>query len=250
MQMATVGGIVGLVFAGVVGLPIVVASLLQLRNSLDVGGTEWQDVVDLDGGYAKLQARAVEAEGTVTAPLSGRECLAVETAIQRYRDKSSSQPGRNMAWIDDHTVVDAVPFDVEDPTGSVSVEPTGADWSLETDYEHLVAEGEAPTGPHAEFVANHDVYFFDDEGVSEAHELKFVERRVEPGDEIAVFGPCDDSGIERQIQAEDGRFVSKLFSMADDRDDLTQTASTGVVSLLFGLVFVAGGLGFTWLAFT
>ncbi|MFC6757060.1 GIDE domain-containing protein [Halomicroarcula sp. GCM10025894] len=152
-------------------------------------------------------------------------------------------------WLDDHAVTSAVPFDLVDATGSVRVEPTGADWSLENDYEHLVEEGVAPTGPHAEFVAQEEVYLMDDEGISEAHELKFVERRLEPDDEITVFGPLDDSGLERRIHAEDGWFTGKLFSIADRRDDLTVTVGAGIITLLFGLVFTAGGLWFARLGF-
>lgn len=148
--------------------------------------------------------------------------------------------------MDKHTDRSAAPLNVVDGTGSVRVGPTGADWSLDNDYEHLVEEGAAPTGPHAEFVAKHDVFVFDDEGVSEAHELRFVERRLEPDDDIAVFGPVDDSGLERRIHSREGWFADKRSSIADRRDDLTVTASASVVPLLFGLGFTTAGLAFAW----
>lgn len=250
MGMATVVGVAGIACAGVLGVPLTVAGVLQLRDSLDVRGTDWGDIVDLDGGYGKVHARVTEADETVTAPFSGRDCVAVEAAIERYQTVSSGGAGRNRSWKDDHAVMSAVPFDVDDPTGTVRVEPAGADWSLENDYEQLVAEGEAPTGPHAEFLDEHDVFVFDDQGVSEAHELKFVERRVEPGDEIAVFGPVDDGGVRRQIRADDGWLVSKLFSITDERDEFTQSVGTAAFATLFGLLFLAAGLSFAWAGLT
>lgn len=96
MQMGTVVGIVGVAFAGLIGVPLTVAGFLGLRDALHVRGTEWDDIVNIDGGYVKCHGRVAETDQTVTAPFSGRECLAVEAAIEQYQDVSSSRAGRNM----------------------------------------------------------------------------------------------------------------------------------------------------------
>lgn len=241
--MALIAGVAGLGFALLLGLPLTVLSVQQIRYSASVRNATWQDVIDLDGGHAKLEGRVADDGETIAAPFTGRECVVVEAAIERYQTAGSTN-----GWEADHTELKSGPFTLEDPTGSVTVDPSGAELSLATDHEHLIEVAEKPTGPYAEFVDEHDIYIFDDEGVSEAQELKFVERRIEPGDEIAVFGPVDDSGVQRRIRDGDGGwFASSLFSIADDRDELTTSVGTGIISLLFSLTFLVGGLGFAWL---
>jgi hypothetical protein len=117
-------------------------------------------------GSVTLHGVATPFEETTTGPITGADCLVCETRtqgrIRRFR-------ARNEFWAPHESRVDSVPFVLEDDTGSVVVDPSGARVRLAEDAAHEDVPDGGETG-----------------GV--LGRIRRVERRLDPGDEVIVTG--------------------------------------------------------------
>jgi len=104
-------------------------------------------------------------------------------------------------------------------------------------------------GAYADFFADHDVYLFDDDGVAEAHDIRFVERRIDVDGPAAVLGSSRDEPTGRarvRFGASDipGAWLCQPFVLSNEAIDGSSKVAGGVVALLFGLLFAGLGLAF------
>ena len=141
-------------------------------------------------GPVEIQGTAREGDdGTLTAPFSGRECLAYEYEVRELRSS-----GKHSHWETLEEGGDAVPFFLDDGDARVRVEPDGAALHL-ADHVLDVDPGEDLPDRIREYVeATDDVDAQDgtlDLRFVEFHlgnRQKFVERRLDVGESAYVYG--------------------------------------------------------------
>jgi hypothetical protein len=141
-------------------------------------------------GPIQIQGRSVEgAEGTVTAPFSGSSCL-----LYTYELKKRRGTGANRLWEPIDEGRDSVNFVVDDGTGRVTVDPTGADVAID-DHSQTIKPGSKLPERLAEHVAQTpDIEPQDPNPLSLVTDLtggsplRFTERRLEVDDDVFVYG--------------------------------------------------------------
>lgn len=118
------------------------------------------DCHDLPDGPVLVTGTAEADRGTTTSP-TGVACLAWEERVER-ESKTVDH-----VWLLTETRSEAVPFRVDDGTGTVRVDPDGAQFALATDEWSEADDGETRTS----------------------------ECRLEPGDEVTVVGGSDGHAV-------------------------------------------------------
>jgi hypothetical protein len=214
-------------------------------------------VRDLDGyrGPVQIEGPAVAgAEGTVTAPLTGSECLAYSYDVEQL-----GMVGDEGVWKTLTAGMGGVGFVVEDDTGRVAVDPTGAEVHLE-DHRETVSPGEDLPGRLAEFVAaSPDVDPQDrtvDLRVTEVtigQRQRFTERRLDVGEQVYVYGQATTGqAVEWGSDLVDSRVADSdalpafVISDTDHRGTAWRIARPALWKVLIGLntlgiVVVVGG---------
>lgn len=234
------------------GVGVAASGALKVRTGLALRDLDGQGTLAAGGGFASVDGTAETAESTVTAPLTGAECLGYEVAVQN-RQIDGTGVTNSVDWNAYHEHSRVERFLLTDGTGTVAVEAEGADLELDDDHRREFDSGTEPDGPYAQFLADHDVYTFDDERIATGHQVRFVERRVEPGDDISVMGPVTEAatgvpgalavfrGGERGLL---GRLASKPFVVSDSAVDPPETVAEGTALAVFGAAFAVVGVGF------
>jgi hypothetical protein len=200
----------------------------------------------------------VEIEGTVAIPdgddpvrsrFTDTECLAYEYEAQEYRSS-----GKSGSWRTLDEGGERVPFLVEDDTGAVRVDPEGADLRLEG-HTTRVDGGEEPPERIARYVASTDAVDTQDESMdlvvaelNYGHDQRFVERRLDPGEEVYVYGTTREASGggwgSRLVDAavEDGDSVPEfVVSDTSERGTAWRIGKRAVSMVAFGLVFAGVG---------
>lgn len=165
--------------------------LHELWRGYRIYAREPDDVIDApSGGRIELEGTARPAAGTIDGPFTGEECLLCEYAVEEYRSS-----GKSSSWqtVDEDTM--AVPFLVDDGTGTVLVEPAGVRTNLSQDARIKVDGGAEPPARIRRFIeGNSDV---DSENTSvdlkvielnTGNDRRYVERRLDPGETVHVLG--------------------------------------------------------------
>jgi hypothetical protein len=149
-------------------------------------------VRDLHGhrGPVEIEGRAVEGDdGTVEAPFTGSRCLAYTYEVEELRSS-----GKTQSWETLDTGMDGVDFVVDDGTGRVVVDPTGATISLESRAVTVPAGTELPERLARYVAANENVDPQDrvvDLKVTQlavGNRQRFTERRLDVGETVYVYG--------------------------------------------------------------
>ena len=175
------------------------------------------------------------------SPFTGTSCLALAYEIQERRSTTNGT-----AWVEIDTGRAAVPFLLEDETGSVLVDPSRARLGLESSERIDVDGGERPPPRIQRFIdQNADVDAEDQTVDLKLIELnvgadrRYIERRLDPGAAVTVFGEAvDEPGISSRVGQ-----VNAVLSAGSHPLVLSETTPYRTVARVFWPVLVAACLG-------
>jgi hypothetical protein len=148
-------------------------------------------------GLVEVTGRAgMNDDGTVTAPFTGSSCLA-------YMCEIESKSRESKVWSTFYTDAEGR-FVVDDGTGRVRVDASGAEFRFEQSYSKTVAPGDDLPDRLREFIESTDAVVKQDTtidlGITEralGKYRRFTERRIETGDHSYVYGrSTPDSSFE------------------------------------------------------
>jgi hypothetical protein len=255
VSIALLGGAI----VSIVGLAILALGVRELYFAWRVYRGDPLSVFELpnETGPVEVMGTAEPGEGTAQAPISGVETLVCEWDVQERRTSGGAHGSRTYWKTLDQGLVGG-PFRLADDTASCRVEPAGSVRQFE---EHTVTVPGGTTPPERirEFVAeNPNVTPQEDTldiGVAEldlGNEQRFVERRLDPGEDCYVYGRAhyDPSAGSRGGEVSvriDGSGIRR-FLLADRRERgvAWAIAKIGLAAVAIGLGVLA--LGGVWLA--
>lgn len=209
--ISTVQYVAGLVVLGILvlgGLGFVVNGLRHVNNAAMLVVTRQDDIGFLNPGTTEISG-AVETDDPVNAPISGRDCAAVELSVEEYTHQSSGLVNP-VGWHFDEVgaATRTAPFRVADETGVIPIETRTADevaedrsagesdggtalghhhWPQDFDVDRderiVCAEDETPPDSVANLAREID-------GVDPtmARKYRYTESRLDPGTEVTVLG--------------------------------------------------------------
>ncbi len=189
------------VIAAVVGLGFGVYSFFRgfklLRNKRIVENTPTSKCRSVAMGLAEVAGRAV-GQRTVPSLIGKIPSFSTHVKIERY-----VQRRKNSKWEDVHEEQDGIPFQVEDETGRVKVDPAGAELDVPPDIEYSTNGGlgallgitlsrmnEAKV--NSADVPSRFYAFCNSRGVGTQGEMRFTERNLSPGDDCYVLGTAGE----------------------------------------------------------
>jgi hypothetical protein len=161
---------------------------LRFRKVFHILRNDPRPVRELDTyrGPVEIQGRAVEGDGgTVEAQFSGKRCLAYS-----YEVEEIPTHGKHRSWETLDEGMGGVDFVVEDDSGRVKVDPTGADFHFE-DHTVTIDPGEELPDRLADFVARSSAVERRNQTaglLNPGHRQRFIERRLDVGEDVYVYG--------------------------------------------------------------
>ncbi|MFC6614284.1 hypothetical protein ACFQAS_04850 [Halopenitus salinus] len=200
------------------------------------------DVVDPDAvtdedSFVVCRGIATESTEGLSAPFTGSPCLGVEFEV------TEKQPfGITLPWVQAH-LDDGVatrPFTLDGPNGSVNVRPSPKRFGLDTESTVItVGADETPPDRIRQFVDVREEL----EPVADWIRIlpgfgtrRYVERRIDPGEEYLVAGPTE------RRQGEVALNGNLVVTDRSPRRFATERLRDAVFPLSVGLIFIGVGL--------
>ncbi|WP_265108794.1 E3 ubiquitin ligase family protein [Halosolutus halophilus] len=183
--------LVALLIVAAGALLALVYGVRELRLASRVLRSRPDAVLDApNGGSIQLRGTARPERGRLRSPFTDTACLAYEYVVEEARDSKHGRSWTTIASGDRY-----VPFRLADGSGSVLIEPPGADFRLEEHARIAVDGGSRPPAPIREFIDRTeevdsqnrrlDLRLFE---LRTGTDRRFRERVLEPGEEIHVLG--------------------------------------------------------------
>lgn len=137
------------------------------------------------GTEIELSGTARTHEATSRSPFTDTECLVLDWNVEQYR--GSGGEGSNWSTLDAGET--RHPFRLDDGTGTALVGPKGATLELTNEATIEIGPDESPPPTISNYLAQTDT-------VDREHDRnrRYTEQRLEPGDDVHVFGPVQRIG--------------------------------------------------------
>ncbi|MFP8956015.1 GIDE domain-containing protein [Natrialbaceae archaeon A-CW3] len=200
--------VVALLALGLIAaIAFLVYGLWELRLAYRIYANDPDTVLDAtNGGSVELAGTVAIEEDVLESPFTHTDCVAFSYTIEERRS-SSSNKGSNTKWVDIDSGTYWVPFRLDDQSGSVLVDPSGARFRLSRNSSIRVTGGDDPPEPIAQFIAsNEDI---SDENtslslgpleMSTGRTRRYRERRLDVGAPVHVLGTArHDSTVSRDV---------------------------------------------------
>lgn len=234
-----VGAILGLL-AGLLVTLLGLALLLGGRRKL----RQWRLVAATPTTPAArvVEEGPVEVEGEVqpegplaAAPFSGEPCVFGAWGVTAAGPRTGRKQAPDV--VAEGRVGGA--FRVKDASGSVLVDPEGAELDVRETWRHRALPGEPPPQPVARFLVAESVDV--DELRALGRSVAYGESVLRPGDRVFVLGVAgrDDAGRLR-VGARGG--FPFVVSVRPEREVARQARAAGIALTLFGAIVTGVGL--------
>jgi hypothetical protein len=231
LSLAFVGGVVAFVYG-----------FTEYKRRSLVANTPTSKVRSLSMGTVELEGRAKPRDEPMEAPISGEDCVLYEYRVEEYR-----QTGDDADWVTVDSDETREPFDIEDGTASVMVDPKGADLRLPRD-ERIRADGfdELPETTRRFVRGNEEVEAQDGDWFD--NDRRYTEWRIDPDQTVYVFGeamPRDDGASsvnpENAVVNEDRTTPMFVISDQPESEVLSSMTKRTVGYILGGFAVAVGG---------
>jgi len=221
------------------------------------------------GPVSSARAGPVELVGTATAhgatlpaPFAEGECLAYTYQVERYRHDDDGSD-----WDSVSQGSAGVPFLLSDHTGSVLVDPSGAELLFARSHRSEVGADQRPPPPVARFLESETTVEHETGSISlgpleiaTGDRHRFTATRLDPGETVYVAGEAasvydldvrPEGNYSYVVQGSKGglpsllrRFVATPFVVGDGGEKVAQgrLLKRGVLYAVVGGVFTAAGL--------
>jgi len=175
---------VGLVLSfGIIALVIIVLSQAwseRARLARELREAPRVDIKALPEGTRARVVGTVAAGETLTAPLTGRPCVAYVAIVE---ERVSS--GKSSRWVERIREVRHLPFTIDDGTGRAIVDPGQSKLLLEMDATSRSGVFDDATPAEAAFLGRHGV---SGTGWFLNRSMRYTEGVITPGERVAVLG--------------------------------------------------------------
>lgn len=250
---------------GLVGVAATLAGVERLWTTHQLRSTTLDDRYDATaGGRVELEGSAEAADEVLTAPFSGRDCLAYRFEVAEHHADDDGPDWHTLA-----SGTAGVPFRLVTADGEVLVRADlGPEFDVADDRTRVEAgAGEDPPERVSAFVAGEGVdakrtgtFDLGPLSVATGDHRRYTEHRLEPGETVfvaglarshalvadvpvpdsvsAVVGPLDHDGAVARVRS---RLGGLPFTVADAplAEAANRSLGSGLLLLLGGLVFVA-----------
>ena len=175
----------------VLALLLALLGVVQLRAYVKLAGTSTTDVASVTEDVKDV---ALSGTARPLGDLLPSRFEEADTLVNRW-DFSEYRRGENSKWVRLESGMEAEPFLLDDGTGEIVVDPTGADWMFGIDFTLITDVDERPPRRIMQFLHDHDrTLNAEKEGVK--LKRRYREKRLDPGDDVFVYGPVKPGRIE------------------------------------------------------
>lgn len=195
-----------LLFAGL-GAVVTAVGVAYLRAYWKLRGIDPTDViaVSADQEGVELEGRAYPVGEAYQAPFSGTDAILCEWSAERYDTR-----GDDSSWRTIDSGQEYAPFLLDDGTGEIVVDPNGAEWTLDRDFDVQTDPESQPPLEIRRYLEDTSVdsLYRTPEDERRTEKRRYRERRLDAGEEVYVYGPVREGPI-RGVPDTEGRPVIK-----------------------------------------
>lgn len=203
-------------FVVLVGLLLVWYGFHRHRQRRLMEDTATSEVESAAVGAVELTGAVEPAAGTVTAPLTGEECVVVDYQVEEYKRHDDLAK----EWVTVEGDVLAEPFYMNDGTGRMLVDPPGSSTNYDVSEENRAREEYESTAAQPDaldaFIVEHT-----DLSPTSGYSRRYTQEVIPVGEEAFVFGDAESAAdVEVVLDGVEPASEPELVVTEDDDTEM------------------------------
>lgn len=156
-----------------------------------IENTPTSKIRSLAMGFAEICGEAAGIKShVVKSPFTNKDCIYYNYSIEEQRSN-----GKNTYWVTIRKDEYRKNFYVKDSTGSVLVNPEGAEIDIPADFSYVSTWGKDPPIEVVNFMKKNNLRFEGIFGINKT--MRYVERHIAPKDRLYILGTAGDNPFVR-----------------------------------------------------
>ena len=226
---------IGSIAGFVIGIVLFVKGFSWLKQKRMIENIPTSKVRSVAMGLVEVHGKAVKAKKILKSPFSNKDCVYYKYTIEEYRKQ-----GKHSKWVTIRKGEESTHFYLQDNTGSVLVDPKGANVDIPTDNEYKSKWGTDPPKVVMDYLKTHKISF---EGLFGANKtMRYREYYLAPNDNVYVMGDAGDNPFVKEGTAVEGykdvmiqKGKGKFYYISDNAEkDILNKFKWKVIGGLFG----------------
>lgn len=222
----------------------------DLRKKRELDQTPVDNIGSLSKGISSVHGRAQPLSAEIKATFSEKDCVATQWEIQEYRQENTKRYWKTRA-----TGREFPNFCLKDESGTVAIDPKGAELKLDENDVYQYQPGEKVPEPIRATLETEGIREKELESSGNSPvlgERRFIERRIEPGNELFIYGeavPNSESDVAAssvEYTISDPGSRTPVYLITDNtRDEVIGSLEDSQRNVILGgALLVAGVLTF------
>lgn len=178
------------------------------------------------------------------SPFTKKDCVYYRYEIEEYRS------GKNSRWVTINSGMDFIPFLLKDDTGSVLVDPKGAQVEIPSDFIVESGIGKEPPYNIKEFLEANKIPYMP--LFSLKRKLRYTEYYIAPNDKLYIIGTAGDNPHVEETKGKGGNediMIQKgehqKFYYISDKPELEVVKhlnTQSIILIIIGAIFTVIGI--------
>lgn len=177
------------------GISLFVKGLLWMKQKRLIENIPTSKIRSLAMGLVEVFGEVVPIQKIMLkSPLSNKDCVYYKYAIEEHRSS-----GKHSRWVTVKSGEDRVHFFLQDETGRVLIDPSGAEIDIPLDFEFNSGFMKDPPESVRQFLKNNGLSFESFLGLNKT--MRYREYFIEPMDKLYIMGTAGDNPLVEEATA-------------------------------------------------
>lgn len=178
--------IISIIFL-IVGVFLFFGGFKWLKYRRIIENTPTSKIRSIAMGIVEIFGEALPMEGNILkSPFSNTECVYYKYTVEEYKKR-----GKSSEWVVIKEGNEMPYFFIKDETGSVIIDPKGAEIEIPVDFEFSSSLGKDPPEQIINFLKANSLNFEGFLGINK--KMRYREHLIEPKDKLYVMGTAGDN---------------------------------------------------------
>jgi hypothetical protein len=223
------------------GIVAVIISLYFFKKKQLIADTPTSKIRSIAMGLAEISGQVIPIKERVfKSPFTDKECVYYQFTIEEYQSS-----GKNSHWVTIQKGEQKDLFYLRDDTGTILIDPTGAQIEAKRDFEYQSGFGKDPPEQVIRYLSTHNMSHEGFFGLNKT--MRYKETIIAPDDTLYIMGTAGENPYKKETTANHLDSIMIQKGKYEKQYYISDKSEKQILTSLAYLTYGFGGCGIAFI---